>query len=63
MWARGGVRLETCPKSYITPNSVRLLEEFAVRKRLGVGDAAQMEARTAEAFLILEDLWQAQRTD
>lgn len=55
MWARGGVALDRCPKSYITAESIGWLEEFWVRKRIGGGmRIEELSARQAEAFLILE---------
>jgi hypothetical protein len=43
-----------CPKSYITAESVTLLEEFAIRRRLGGMGVAELSARQADAFVILE---------
>jgi hypothetical protein len=55
VWARNGLGVQVCPKSLISSESVAWLEEFAVWKRLGGLDPRQMPARTAEAFLILEE--------
>lgn len=54
VWARADVALETCPKSYITAESVGLVEEFLVRRRLGGIKVDELTARQVEAFLILE---------
>jgi hypothetical protein len=43
-----------CPKSYITPESLTLIEEFHVRKLFGFGDITELPARTVDAFCILE---------
>jgi len=54
VWARRGVALRTCPKSYITAESETWLEEFYVRRRLGARDFTSLSARQVEAFVILE---------
>ena len=54
VWARRGIALGRCPKSYITAESLTLVEEFAVRRRLGGVNAADLTARQVEAFAILE---------
>jgi hypothetical protein len=54
VWARQDVALTTCPKSYITAESMTLVEEFFVRRRLGGMDFAELSARQVEAFVILE---------
>lgn len=55
VWARREVALGTCPKSYITAESMTLVEEFAIRRRLGGFDTAELTARQAEAFAMLEE--------
>jgi hypothetical protein len=55
VWARRGVGVDECPKSCITAESLTLLEEFVVRRRLGVIETADTEARKVDAFLILRD--------
>ncbi len=54
VWARADVATETCPKSYVTAESVGLVEDFLVRRRLGSMNFEQLTARQAEAFLILD---------
>jgi len=54
VWARRRVSLRTCPKSYITAESHTLVEEFFVRRRLGIREIASLSARQVEAFVILE---------
>jgi len=49
------VSLTTCPKSYITGESMTLVEDFFVRRRLARPNLEEMAARTADAFLILEE--------
>ena len=53
MWARKGASLTTCPKSYVTADSLALVEEFLVRRRLGGTSFAELSARQVEAFSIL----------
>jgi hypothetical protein len=54
VWARADVAIETCPKSYITAESVGFVEEFLVRRRLGGIKLDELTARQVEAFLILD---------
>jgi len=54
VWARRGIALRTCPKSYITAESLTLVEEFFVRRRLGGMTFTELSARQVEAFVILE---------
>jgi hypothetical protein len=56
VWARGDEVLETCPKSYITPESQTLLEEFMMRHRLGGLALSELTARQADAFFVLHRL-------
>jgi hypothetical protein len=58
IWARRGVSTRQCPKSIITSESLRFLEEFQIWKRFGCRDIWSMPARTVEAISILEDQWQ-----
>ena len=55
VWGRGRVESQECPKSFVTGDSIALLEEYFVRRRLGIPDSIEMEARTTDAFLILRD--------
>jgi hypothetical protein len=55
VWARRQVSLTTCPKSYITGESMALVEDFFVRRRVGRPNLEDMDARSADAFLILEE--------
>lgn len=54
MWARRGVSLGTCPRSLITAESQTTVEEFFIRRRLGLMYEEQLTARQVEAFAILE---------
>jgi hypothetical protein len=54
VWVRKGISLTTCPKSFVTPESELLLEDFLVRRRLGAIRTTELSAREAEAFVILD---------
>jgi hypothetical protein len=55
VWGRKQTQAEECPKSMVTGESLALLEEFFVRRRLGMRDSLELEARKVDAFLILRD--------
>jgi hypothetical protein len=54
VWARKHVLLTTCPKSFVTAESIRLLEDFSFWRRFGRTDTGELTARQAEAFILLE---------
>jgi len=54
VWARKQIAIDTCPTSFITAESLALLEEFFVRRRLQSWDLAELSARQVEAFALLE---------
>ena len=54
MWARRDVATGQCPVSYVTAESVGLVEEFLVRRQLGGMGLERLSARQAEAFVVLE---------
>ena len=49
------VGISTCPKSYVTGESLATIEEFFGRKRLGGRPAEELSARQVEAFAVLEN--------
>ena len=55
VWGRGQVHVDECPKSYVTGDSISLLEEFFVLQALGTKVSATAPARTVDAFLILRE--------
>ncbi|HUA83211.1 MAG TPA: hypothetical protein VMB85_05085 [Bryobacteraceae bacterium] len=57
VWARGRVATEECPKSLITPQSVEWVERFFARKFAGETRLEELDARMADAFLMLEREW------
>ncbi len=60
MWAREGVIALQCPKSIITGRSLHFLEQFRVWKEFGGGTPWGMEAKAAEAILMLEKAWRVE---
>ena len=63
VWARGRTALATCPTSYITSESVALLEEFHAWKLLGGASFYNLPARLVEAIFILENELRAESND
>jgi hypothetical protein len=57
------VQSEECPKSFVTGESLALVEEFFVRRRLGIEDSPDLEARKVDAFLILRDEMEREELD
>ena len=55
VWGHRQTLTDECPKSLVTGESMALLEEFFVRRRLEIRDSLEMEARKVDAFLILRD--------
>lgn len=53
VWIRKRAQAEECPKSLVTGESLALVEEFFVRRRLGMVDGLDMPARHVDAFVIL----------
>jgi hypothetical protein len=56
IWGRRQTHVDECPKTFVTGESLALLEEFFVRRRMGIPDSLETEARRVDAFLILRDL-------
>ncbi len=54
VWAKKNLSTLVCPKSLISAESMTWLEEFCVWKKLGGPEINNLNARTAHAFLILE---------
>ena len=55
VWVHGTVGVQECPVSYVRPESLELVERFAVWKASGSGGWAEMNARVADAFQMLEE--------
>ena len=54
VWAREGVAITSCPTSYITAESISLLEEFHAWKLFNCANLYDVPARAAEAYCVLE---------
>lgn len=63
VWGRRQVQTQECPKSFVTGESMSLLEEFFVRRRLGIADSLDLDARKTDAFLILRDQMEREERD
>ncbi|MFL6352381.1 MAG: hypothetical protein ACJ74Z_11105 [Bryobacteraceae bacterium] len=57
VWARGGVFSTQCPKSVITAQSLYFIDQFAFWKEFGGKSIWGIEAKTAEALLVLDQAW------
>jgi hypothetical protein len=55
VWAASGVALKSCPKSFITGESMALLERFHVWKILGTFAADDYPARLVDGFCVLQN--------
>lgn len=63
MWGRKQTHVDECPKSFIAGESLALIEEFFVRRRLGMQDSLDLPARKVDAFLILRDEMEREERD
>jgi hypothetical protein len=54
------VSTEECPKSYVTPASVELVERFFLHK---ISGGMELSAREADAFAALEKEWRTEQTN
>lgn len=54
MWARGRTTLATCPNSYVTADSIALLEEYNAWKLFGAQNVFDLPARLVHAIIVLE---------
>jgi hypothetical protein len=60
VWARGNTFSLKCPKSIISQGSLYYLEQFVLWKESGMGSLLSFEAKTADAILMLEKVWQSE---
>jgi len=63
VWVRRRVSLTTCPTSYVTSESIALLEEFHAWKLCGAGSVHELPARLVEAIFVLENELRAENND
>lgn len=61
VWLRGDIALWECPKPFITPESDALVQQFLLRRSLGRTNFAELSARQADAFAILEREFRRER--
>jgi hypothetical protein len=54
VWVRGEALAFRCPKSIVTAQSLHFIEQFLFWKR-GGGDLWSLEAKSADALLVLQD--------
>lgn len=55
VWARHDVATDTCPKSFVTAQSLGWMEQFFVWRKLAYRRTEVLSAREVEAFMILEN--------
>ncbi len=63
VWVRKRAQTEECPKSMVTGESLSLLEEFFVRRRLGMTNEMEMAARKVDAFMVLREEMEREEKD
>ena len=63
VWGRKQVTADQCPKSLMSGESLALVEEFFVRRRLGIGETLEQEARKVDAFVILREQMEREEGD
>jgi hypothetical protein len=63
VWARKNATAEECPRSAATGASLGLVEDFFVRRRLGIRGVSKLEARSVDAFLILQNEMEREERD
>jgi hypothetical protein len=63
VWARGKIAASSCPTSYVTPESIALLEEFHAWKLIGASDMYGLPARVVEAIFVLENELRLEKDD
>jgi hypothetical protein len=63
VWARRNVVSIGCPKSTITAQSLYFLEQYAMWKQFGSVNAGELEAKTADALLVLEQAQMEEEKD
>ena len=54
VWAQGGLLLEECPKSYITGESLGILESYLVWRKFGGVPIETRGAKEVDGFLALD---------
>ena len=60
VWARKDVVSLQCPKSVISARSKMFLQHFRVWKQFGGGFPWWVDAKAADALLVLNEAWRAE---
>jgi hypothetical protein len=63
VWARERVLTFQCPKSIITAKSLSFIEQYQVWKELGGINALEIDAKAADALMVLEQAWREEIKD
>ena len=63
VWARRGVAVRECPRSFVGADSVAMVERFFVWQADGVRLRLSMRAREAEAMLLLKQELEKEKRD
>jgi hypothetical protein len=63
VWVRGRVALTSCPTSYVSAESLHLLDEFNVWKWFGHNDLDGLPARVVDAIVLLESELRMEKSD
>jgi hypothetical protein len=63
VWARKTVSVTSCPTSYITPETIALLEEYHAWKLFGAAGWWDLPSRLVEAIFVLENELRSERGD
>lgn len=57
VWARKNIVSSQCPKSIISVQSKTFLQHFRLWKQFGGGYPWWVDAKTADALLVLDEAW------
>ncbi len=55
VWVRKGVATDSCPVSYVSAESLALVQEFQAWKLIGGCSVYELPSKTAEALCVLEN--------
>ncbi len=61
VWGRNGVFARSCPRSYVSADSLTWIEEHHVWRLTGRSGLLGMPSRKSEAFLMLESEWMREK--
>ena len=63
VWARKSVGIFECPTSFVSGQSIALLEEFNLWRLAGKTNLYNRSAKVSEAILVLESEWMGEIND